>query len=411
MAAHVVGDRRVQVIRDEDLAPFKQLLKRHAIMDKTSSSYEHIQKLGIAYDAIRESMNSPNSSTSHRRIPDSEHLSRGPVAPPTPQPQIMLRFLRSAMRAIPGSSHPSSNSLDHTQKTAENALVTVLKVPKFIDHRMPFREHGPSYKSICRDGGPFSSDWIHTRAGFFSALIFRGVTFHTPFALEHPLFRNHEEWKAAIHGRPVSDYVDQAAYGGFPNPKRESGVHETVQRYWDMTGIPQNTAWLTCTTKSTYRKFFDFVLRFPQIGTLTAQLLAADYALHGIINMPGTQEMGIIVHKINKGAVGGLIALGFLPANTSLSESDVVKAFESLYGYLDTNLTQDEKTTVNFGPILLENSLCKIGRVAWLKAVKPLFPELPEEKPRAKEKSKARGRKRKKPKIADSGGQKDDPEE
>ncbi|KAJ7110199.1 hypothetical protein C8R43DRAFT_904509 [Mycena crocata] len=322
---------------------------------------------------------------------------RSTAIPSTPQPQAMLRFLRSSLKAI-SSGRSGSDTLDAIQKTAEKALVAELKRDDQMDHKMPFREYGPSYKSVCRDDGPFSPNWIRTRAGFFSALLFRGVTFHTSFVRNHTLFEDLDAWETAIDGLPRGNYVTSCTYGGFPNARRAKDAKLTARAYWEMSGVAQNLAWLTRMTPPTFTAFYDFILEFPQIGSLSAQLLTADYALHGVVKMPTLREQAILVHSIDKGAVSGLQALGYLPAEGPFAQNKVVEAFEALYNYLDAELLQTEKDMMRFSPILLEHALCKIGRVAYLVAVKPLFPELREK--RKKERS---GKKKKKAVMDDFG--------
>lgn len=54
-------------------------------------------------------------------------------------------------------------------------------VQENADKKLPFHDYTLSYLCILEPGGPFSLNTISTQEGLFSALIFRGVTYHTDF--------------------------------------------------------------------------------------------------------------------------------------------------------------------------------------------------------------------------------------
>ncbi|KAF8231105.1 hypothetical protein L208DRAFT_1278828 [Tricholoma matsutake] len=57
-------------------------------------------------------------------------------------------------------------------------------VQENTDKKLPLHDYMPSCLCILEPGGPFSPDMVSTQEGLFSALIFRGITFHTDFLLQ-----------------------------------------------------------------------------------------------------------------------------------------------------------------------------------------------------------------------------------
>ncbi|KAJ7875756.1 hypothetical protein B0H14DRAFT_2568608 [Mycena olivaceomarginata] len=55
-----------------------------------------------------------------------------------------------------------------------------------MDYTYPYREQAPSQRRVLEPDGPFAPSRVRTDAGMLSALIFRGVTFNTPFLFEYP---------------------------------------------------------------------------------------------------------------------------------------------------------------------------------------------------------------------------------
>lgn len=53
-----------------------------------------------------------------------------------------------------------------------------------LDRYLPFRELAPSRQRVCKPEGPFDPEYITTKSGIFSALIFRGITFSAPAVFE-----------------------------------------------------------------------------------------------------------------------------------------------------------------------------------------------------------------------------------
>ncbi|EKM51259.1 uncharacterized protein PHACADRAFT_32253 [Phanerochaete carnosa HHB-10118-sp] len=58
------------------------------------------------------------------------------------------------------------------------------------------------------------------------------------------------------------------------------------------------------------------VVKFKNIGPLTAYLLTADYIQASLVHMPNINEMAEIAHSINRGAISILQALVLLSRGT-----------------------------------------------------------------------------------------------
>ncbi|KAJ6467602.1 hypothetical protein DFH09DRAFT_1381380 [Mycena vulgaris] len=391
IAARVIGERRLKVIKPEDLAPFKNRLKSHPISQPTSNLFSQIQKLGSVYNEIRKSMSVPGNASSATSSASTSNMSTQiqqqssiPWDPTTdspgstvksPRPDIMLRFLRIAVKAIPGH-HGTTTGRGDIQQRAEKAILDrVDRSNHRSDHIMPLRQYGQSYLWISKPGGPFSPEHIRTRAGFFSVLLWRAVTFHAPIVEHHQLFQSLEEWEKKVADLQPAEYARADAYGGWPNKPRVTAALDTARTIWRMTGRAKILEWLTAPTKPRYMEMYQLMLQFPQVGNLIAHLLVSDYVYHGIIEMPSVQEMGEIIHTIKAGALDGLVRLGYLDSRDA-SKEEVINAFESLYGYLDTNLTPEEKILMCFNPIMLEHLLCKMKRIKDLKDVQPLWSQV-----------------------------------
>lgn len=105
---------------------------------------------------------------------------------------------------------------------------------------------------------------------------------------------------------------------------------------------------------------------FLHTGSLLQLLVAGDLAYAGIIDMPTVEEMGILIAKVSKGAIAGLVVLQLLPTKEKgykYPPVQVLKAFTSLYKSLQEKLTEDEWQEMGLNTVVLEHCLCKLKRV------------------------------------------------
>ncbi|KAA1479704.1 hypothetical protein DENSPDRAFT_898846 [Dentipellis sp. KUC8613] len=227
-----------------------------------------------------------------------------------------LRFLRCTAyflsASVDGLALPHADTLLQSHRHKD----LLLKMAPRLDYYLPFRQKAPSVAAMFRPGGPYSPEHMRTKAGFFSALIFRGVTFGCEFAVrERRVFQDLVDWQAA-HAAVASNsslYVSNPnAYGSATRRGVQyvAGFWSTAQEEWqDMVG-----------PDATYNTFRDFRKRvingrnnnaalYFGFGKLIGYLLTADYAEAGVLPMPSKQDMGDLILDIDAGALKGLIRL------------------------------------------------------------------------------------------------------
>lgn len=249
-----------------------------------------------------------------------------------------------------------------------------------MDKLIPFRERAPSRTLMQQDLSPFSQSMARTRKGLFSALSWRGITYHTTFSLEtSPVFDDIDDWNARLIAmehrpnelslsNPESYFCDMAAYGR-SNPHRKV---ELADAYWEAS---DSTVWTAMTGSGVIPfaegyKFFTSTRpnRFAQIGTLAGYLLTADFVYAGVIAKPTLDEIGDMVYVINKGAVAGLVKLGLiqtLPAKRGFrkgNKEEYKDAIKCVYSYLSTHLSKEKKGRMGLDTIMVEHLLCKFHR-------------------------------------------------
>ena len=102
-------------------------------------------------------------------------------------------------------------------------------------------------------------------------------------------------------------------------------------------------------------------------AVVSALSVAREHNAHtfgSVVMMPSPEEMGGIVHLLNKGAVEGLQDVGLLPpGRLSFAEDDVAAAFVTLYDFVFTSFDSQELDKMTYDPIMLEHALCKFKRL------------------------------------------------
>ncbi|KAK7696533.1 hypothetical protein QCA50_001191 [Cerrena zonata] len=115
----------------------------------------------------------------------------------------------------------------------------------------------------------------------------------------------------------LSDWYNSRAYGS-PNMARRA--EELPAKYWKMSQAVWTQFLETMTDEQqSFTGFIhwmatmidptDNMKAFYQVGDLIGMLIAGDLAYADIINKPTVEEMGKLVAKVSKGAVGGLVYL------------------------------------------------------------------------------------------------------
>ncbi|KAF8949810.1 hypothetical protein BDZ97DRAFT_1934993 [Flammula alnicola] len=224
--------------------------------------------------------------------------------------------------------------------------------------------------------GPFAPDNVRTLAGVFSALVSRGITFGTEFSRRgRSLFTSPDDFRAACRdtGRRDPQYFcNPSAYGRY-NPRRSTSF---VDDYWKLLQIHRWPA-LDDAGLIPFMVCFRFFKpankksRFPEIGDLTAYLLTADYVYAGVVAKPTLEEMGTIIHIINKGAVKALETVGLLSTRLTTQGGNRVtstveectEAFRRSHDLVASSAPEQRRAAVGLDYIVTENTLSTLYHV------------------------------------------------
>lgn len=254
----------------------------------------------------------------------------------------------------------------------------------YVDHktdfRLPFRDRAASRSRILEEGGPFSQSHIQSVPGFFSALIYRGITHSTDFLLEQKtLFVDLNDWKTTadpLVRTKGEQYVCKANAYGTSARARQVG---NVEGYWKAANDKDLQFWDDLKSKwarqpLSFVEFFDKINQAKNLrafGPLTSYLLSADYATAKVIEQPTPEVVGKILHKIDGGGKAGLKLLDY----PCLKESETSVAFIEVMNALQVFLTTEEQEKANFGPFFVEHALCKLKRFSSVREVRSLCKE------------------------------------
>lgn len=312
-----------------------------------------------------------------------------PRTPPTHVDRRIQKFLLFLEEALAVVSGPVLNPTVYQRKLVDD-----------MDKLLPFRELAPSRRRSILPDGPFGKEVVATDHGFYSALIFRGITFATPFFMQGRVLyisdsdfakaRAQMQEKVVNEGHtqpPASFFCDTRAYGP-PNPARKvslaAGFERAVQNHSLAGFIARIQASRRC--KPSFSECYSFLAnseRFHQLGPLGGYLLTADYAYTGLIQPPTMDELAKIIRDLNKGAVNGLEMLGLIPMREhgepyvrikkgkpvkvtpkpkKAALKDVAEGFKKLYGIVEHYFPSAVQTAIFWDGIMLENSLCKYSR-------------------------------------------------
>jgi hypothetical protein len=299
-------------------------------------------------------------------LASTSKLSIPPLAA-APDPAMLLAMihgLRPFLCPTYSRSGPAP-SLEATMSRAERKNVLhqrfLARVHESTNQLLPFRNLANSRKGILQRGGPYSSENVRTKEGFFSALIYRGVTHNTRFLLENKtLFTSLEDWEAvckphAEAGEPPGYFCNVRAYGQ-PITTREVG---NVVGYWSEVQKQTNTSWLTARGKIDPNDLFRLIKKFRGFGSLVAFQLTMDYVEAGMTTELTVEHMAKFIRVIKAGGIKGLEVLGYATS----TEEEVAVALRSLQRSLVGKFSKPEREQMGYGLIFLEHSLCKVSRM------------------------------------------------
>ncbi|KAJ7158050.1 hypothetical protein C8R43DRAFT_1125190 [Mycena crocata] len=340
------------------------------------------------HPSVRASTSPAGPSLPARPPPRSHHPSLMPSPLPTNLAPNVLRklerfkcFIDEALAvALPGTPVPRPT----TWQTAMQAN---------MDRLCPFRELAPSRTRASSADGPYTADFASTTPGFFSALMFRAVTFGTEFMRTSRLrYSDEPDFVLGMsearqryrreHGEdpPVGFFCDTRAYG----PHNHGRTVELAATYTPVVRDDNLSTQLAAVQQrgESSLNFGDCWkwlsgsihgrVRFFHLGPLGSYLLAADYTYTSppLVDPPTFEELGRIICTLNKGAVSGLEYLGLIPPrprnahNKPLRStvSDCVRGLKIVHSVLSAHLSPRVQSEIFFDLVMIEHSLCKLSR-------------------------------------------------
>ena len=241
------------------------------------------------------------------------------------------------------------------------------------DKLLPFRDWARSRRHVLTAEGPYSEAHVRTPQGFFSALVYRGITHNTDFLVNNKtLFVDVDDYLAAqadpynleLSEGSKSYFCNKTAYG-VPIVNRSV---DNAQGFWEVaTENEAVAAWLASDKPINPLELYNLVLaECRSFGPLTSFELVMDYVGCGRAETPTVEEMADLIWI---GGYTGLRSLGYPVGNGE----QVAAALRSLMSALAASLTEKEQRDMGFGLVMVERSLCKLGRLdrdifqAWYK--------------------------------------------
>jgi hypothetical protein len=319
------------------------------------------------------------------RLPSSIQVPNPPpvlLSQPAPAPSslnqpvfndlvMMLRGLKPMISAdfVGPSRSLQKVEADASPAEKESALHNTFLAHVFAssDKLLPFRNSAASRRRVLLPGGPYSPEHVRTKSGLFSALVYRGITHNTRFLQDNKtLFRDLDDWNSTLeeprnvmamiqHGKTYfcrSDAYGQAA---------KARSIENAEGYWKLVSEdPTFSDWLTSPQPVSILDLFSKIKKACYgFGPLTTLQLINDYVECGLVQEPTIEEMATLICKLKMGGSRGLQALGYDVG----SPTRVLDALRSLRSDLMNALTAEERLAMGFGVIMIEHSLCKLGRL------------------------------------------------
>lgn len=340
-----------------------------------------------AAEEARKKRAARKSGAAHAAYDDGEgtlvpstppHLSADPPAEPSELPDLssplsehqqtarVIRFLEDALVAGNAlAQNKPVSSLSKPQRTIFNSG----------DYFQPIRELGPS-RAVMNRG--FDLAFAKTSAGFFSIQVFRLIHFNSqafrkcPPEVRQVQFDDLKEYKAYLttlrlrfRGKPDSFFCNSAAHGQTVSQRKlhRYGDYWDVSKRTDFTWPPNRSFAVTYQFFKTYDPKItvkvdgeDKIKRlWAGVGDLTRYLLVADMCAAGLVDLPTLEEAANVVAFLNRGAVKGLVKLGFLTeGGTGLLAR---KAFATFYQAVSEELSEDQKDDFQWNPVTAEHTL------------------------------------------------------
>ena len=299
---------------------------------------------------------------------------------------FLLAILRDALR-----------SLEPTVNQSQGKQFQLLTADS--DNFLALREKGASRRKILScPNNPFEDRNIVTNAGLFSVLYFRARSFRSPALLHTPeqhlrtMFTGPQDVRNYESG--IQQLLDQSPdlFGTLTETQRkhfflhhriygQSNPHpqDWPERLWKAVELTDwetvmserpadfqslHKLWTKPPSRSKKNEVEVPSQSLPKMGALSLYLLCADLSYTCAVAKPSIESLGEMISKLNSGAVNGLQVLGLVP--TELPAKDlkgpVKDKFVWLFRELSGRLSEDEKGSMGFDGVVLEHTLCKVGR-------------------------------------------------
>ena len=324
------------------------------------------------------------------------HASRSHVVLPIAQQPILVTS-EHAVNFLITILRDALKSLGHRGIQSQEKQFQLIAADS--DNFLALREHSASRRKIlsCPDS-PFQDKNIVTNAGLFSALYFRARSFRSPALLQTPsqhlrtMFTGPEDVRQ--YESDIANLLQQSPelFGALNDTQRKYFFHHH-RIYGQYNRLPDDwpdklwkavelTNWEALVSKhpadfQTIHKLWtkphsqskkneaEIPSKYlPKMGALALYLLCADLSYTCAVSKPSVDGLGEMIASLRSGAVNGLQTLGLLPAQLSGKEhlAQVKIVFTQLFTELSQRLSEEEKESMGFDGVVLEHTLCKVGR-------------------------------------------------
>ena len=273
------------------------------------------------------------------------------------------------------------------------------------DNFLALREHGASRRRILScPNNPFEDRNIVTNAGLFSAFYFRARSFRSPALLHTPdqhlrtFFSGPQDVRN--YESDIQNLLDQSPelFGTLTDTQRKHFFHHH-RMYGQSNPLPDDWAeslwkaveltnwealmsgssadfqslhklWTKPASRSKKNEAEVPSQFLPKMGALALYLLCADLSYTCAVPKPTIGCLGEMISSLKSGAVNGLQILGILSPDLTGKElrNTVKPQFAQVFEAISEQLSEEEKSRMGFDGVVLEHTLCKVGRFLGAKA-------------------------------------------
>lgn len=308
------------------------------------------------------------------RFSETLQLSSQGTLSPVVADDIILPGLPSSTSRFPGLDRFLKQCLQYLR----GSLLPQDPISSYLhrdpDFRLPFREKAPSRLRFRTKDGPFCPSTIRTNAGLYSAIIYRGITYGSPFS-RHPqspmVFTDFQDWEKRVasfqrsHPLPTVFADETRLYFCKRNAYGQSIINRGVENAEDFWLKVVQLDWVSEVDRGmTFRDCLSLISKadFRSMGSLCNYLLACDLHYAGACAAPTLSDVAGAILRIRGGAFAALITLGLVPAGTKPSVRQIEAVLEGLQAHITATFSQEERDEMGWDLICLEHLLCKFSR-------------------------------------------------